>query len=464
MIFGDRQDFAVQVDRFDPPWPDLPAHEDAVWAATSFWVAGVNITEHRRNGTDRILDAVHMPLRPLAQWWSTMRAPLRFEERSQLGNLHSPHLELDRWSEALPPARVDDATWFDRRDAWWSRHFTGAATSDVIVPSVGIVRSDDRALVSWRVPTLARPDRSFVRSAGVATVSWPGVAAALSEFASTLSEWSPDVQLDEPTAHEGSPLEYYTGLAADELPSFGFWPQAATDPAVDPLAQVVRDLTHRTATSGAQRSIVEFVRDSRGSSSTEWWSARARLLPGDGLDLEREGYDAAQALRAWAGLDGQPIDDMEGLTRELGIDIASASPTSTADRMVVKGTAAGHASLMVLTTERTRTPWAKRFECARGLGHLMLDPLRGEAIGAASGPQAMASRRRKSGAFAAELLLPTSALMEASEGALDGITEGDRFGRLLNDYAVGAATAAFQLWNQGLLSSTEVRDNLIESR
>lgn len=75
MIFGDRQDFAVQVDRFDPAWPDLPAYEDAVWAATSFWVAGVNITEHRRYGTDRILDAVHMPLRPLAQWWSTMRAP-----------------------------------------------------------------------------------------------------------------------------------------------------------------------------------------------------------------------------------------------------------------------------------------------------------------------------------------------------------------------------------------------------
>ncbi len=65
MIFGDHQAFAVEIDRFDPPWPDLPAYEDAVWAAVSLWVAGVNITEHRRNGTDRILDAVHIPLRPL---------------------------------------------------------------------------------------------------------------------------------------------------------------------------------------------------------------------------------------------------------------------------------------------------------------------------------------------------------------------------------------------------------------
>ena len=214
----------------------------------------------------------------------------------------------------------------------------------------------------------------------------------------------------------------------------------------------------------AQRSIVEFVRDTHGAGSPEWWSARTRLLPGDGTDLEREGYDAARALRAWAGLDGQPIDDIEGLTRRLGVDVAAASPPSTAARMVVKGTAAGHAALMVLDTKRTRAPRAKRFECARGLGHLLLDPLRGEAIGAASGPQAMASRRRKSGAFAAELLLPTSALMEASEGALDGIAEGDRFGHLLDGFGVGAATAAFHLWNQGLLSSTEMRDDLIESR
>jgi len=75
----------------------------------------------------------------------------------------------------------------------------------------------------------------------------------------------------------------------------------------------------------------------------------------------------------------------------------------------------------------------------------------------------MASRRRRSGAFAAEFLLPTSALQEASKGVLDGITEGTSFADLLDRFGVGANAAAFQLWNQGFLSSTETRDDLIAS-
>lgn len=118
---------------------------------------------------------------------------------------------------------------------------------------------------------------------------------------------------------------------------------------------------------------------------------------------------------------------------------------------------------MVLANGRTATPWGRRFELARALGHLLLDQVRGEAIGAASGPQAVGSRRRRAGAFAAEILIPTAALEEASDGVLDGIIEGQRFGQLLERFGVGANTAAFHLWNQGFLSSTEVRDDLIAS-
>ena len=98
-----------------------------------------------------------------------------------------------------------------------------------MIPSVGIVRSDDRALVSWRMPVFARPDRSFVRPSGAATTSWSSVAAALSEPSATLHEWSPGVQIVGPTAREGSPLEFYTGLIGNELAGFDFWPHAATD-------------------------------------------------------------------------------------------------------------------------------------------------------------------------------------------------------------------------------------------
>jgi len=100
-----------------------------------------------------------MPLVPLARWSVKARAALRYEERSQVGPFSSPHEELDRWSAGPPTASVDEATWLDRRDAWWSDHFTGAATLDVVAPSIGIVRNDDRALISWRTPGLPRPDR-----------------------------------------------------------------------------------------------------------------------------------------------------------------------------------------------------------------------------------------------------------------------------------------------------------------
>jgi hypothetical protein len=46
---------------------------------------------------------------------------------------------------------------------------------------------------------------------------------------------------------------------------------------------------------------------------------------------------------------------------------------------------------------------------------------------------------------------------------LDGILEGNRFAQLLDRFGVGASAAAFQLWNQHLLSSTEIRDDLIAS-
>jgi Zn-dependent peptidase ImmA (M78 family) len=96
------------------------------------------------------------------------------------------------------------------------------------------------------------------------------------------------------------------------------------------------------------------------------------------------------------------------------------------------------------------------------LGHALLDPLRADAFGAASTRWAQETRRRRSGAFAAELLLPASALEEASHGHLDGVYADGTFVKLLERYNVGARTAAHQLYNNGWLSSTSLRDELID--
>lgn len=462
MIFGNRQELAIEVERLDTPSAVNP--DDEVWGALAIWVAGQNLSEHRRDGTDRIRDDLHVPLLPLARWAISARGALLYEERSPLGAGTSPHEELDRWSDGPPPSGVSEDAWLDRRDVWWSRHFTGAATVDVVAPSVGIVRNDDRALVSWRTPRLPRPDRTFLRPLGTDSVAWSVVASALDQFVVAVSNWAPSTYRlptdEDPTANA---LQYYTGLPAEEIARFGFLPEAACDPASDPLAQVVRDLSQRTSIGPAHARIVESVRSTAQPANREWWNLRQQLFPAPGQSFESDGYSGAQAARGLLGLDGQPIDDLEDLLQNVDVDVCAESPSAYSDRMVVAGTVSGRAITMILANARTATPWGRRFELARALGHLLLDQVRGEAIGAASGSQAVASRRRRAGAFAAEILLPTSALKEASEGVLDGILEGDRFAQLLKRFGVGASTAAFHLWNQHLLSSTEVRDDLIAS-
>jgi len=464
MIFGDRQEFAIELERFEPPWQAIDPREGSVWGALAIWVAGLNLTEHRRQGTDRVRDDLHVALLPLARWAVGARAALLYQERSPLGAGTSPHEELDRWSDGPPPFGVDEDTWLDRRDAWWSEHFTGAATRDVVAPSIGIVRNDDRALVSWRTAPLPRSDRTFAYPEGSRVVSWPAVVSALDEFVDTVAGWAPpDCQVEAPQGHMARALQYYTGLSNAEIRDFPFLPDAMVDPAIDPLAQVVRDLTHRTSTGPAHDSIVGIVRSAAQPAGRGWWELRTRLVPAPGRSFEDDGYHGAQGVRALLGLDGQPINDIEDLLGSVDIQISAESPASPTDRMLVAGTASGRAVAMILANGRTSKPWGRRFELARALGHLLLDQVRGEAIGAASGPQAIASRRRRAGAFAAEVLLPTSALDEASNGVLDGVLEDDRFADLLDRFNVGASTAAFQLWNQHLLSSTEVRDDLIAS-
>ena len=91
----------------------------------------------------------------------------------------------------------------------------------------------------------------------------------------------------------------------------------------------------------------------------------------------------------------------------------------------------------------------------------MLDSYREGALGAVSSTFAQPWARRRSGAFAAELLLPSEALFEDA-GHLDSAAQQVTFQRIMERYRVGARTAAFQLRNHGLLSSSQVRDDLID--
>ena len=81
-------------------------------------------------------------------------------------------------------------------------------------------------------------------------------------------------------------------------------------------------------------------------------------------------------------------------------------------------------------------------------------------LGAGASRLAEGVRRKRSGAFAAELLMPRSGI----EGILGGRdpADGQVFAELIKHFAIGASAAAYQLWNEGFLISTADRDFLIE--
>lgn len=461
MIPGDRNQFAVEVERFDAPWGALGSAE-SVWATLTIWVDGTNITRHHRVGTDRIRDAVNAPLLPLGQWIVRNRLALTYEERSLLDHSLSPHEQLLRWGATPPRAGVTEDAWLDRRDDWWASHFTGAATLDVVMPSVGIVRNDEWALVSWQAPRQTHPDREFLAPGGAAVVSWEHVDDALGQLLSLLSEWTGDLSQWLPASDPMTALAMYTGLPATAVADYGFRPAATSDPASDPLAQVVRDLSHETALGPARAEIAQFVRRPRHAQTAGWMDLRRRLTPMTAGSFEETGYDGVTGARELLGLDGQAIEDVDACLRGLGIRIEQSMP-SAGDRMAVTGSLEGDARVLLFRNPRTVTPWGRRFELMRALGHLLLDPTRSENLGAASGLHGLVSRRRRAGAFAAEMLLPVSALSDASGGVLDGIVDDARFSRVLGHFGVGATTAAYHLWNHGFLSTPEVRDDLIAS-
>jgi hypothetical protein len=74
----------------------------------------------------------------------------------------------------------------------------------------------------------------------------------------------------------------------------------------------------------------------------------------------------------------------------------------------------------------------------------------------------MGYRRRRSGAFAAELLLPRDALTRITGGILDVAADAKVFADLMHRFGTGATTTAHHLYNRRFLSSPAVRDDLIE--
>lgn len=493
MLIGNKLTLGFELRPLSPSWERRYAPEQAAWAAVIIWVGGTNLCRHLLPGSDRVQDALNVPLVPIADWLSRSWSALAFEEQApELRTGVSAHQALRIWADTRSPVGLSEDAWLDARERWWSRHFLHAGADGAQLPNLAFVRQDDSLVIDWGTARFAGYEPPvLLASPGQHVVPWADAREAFRGLVGAVAEWIREAGLqiqfpwaerpDPLSEREGTPMDrlsFFTGRSRERLLQLAgvetdeallTWlrlPAGARDPGASPISQALRDLPRRGAPGIADVLLDLGERTSRPAVTPRPGWLEARALAHDATrgasTPEESGQRAAAAVREAWGLNGQPIGDLDALLGDADVEIRDTGVRATQERMVTGARADGSAVALVLATSRTETRWGRRFELARALGHVVLDPMREGAVGAASSPFSQETRRRRSGAFAAELLLPEDALGEVSDGVLDGAAEPEAFEALLARFGVGARTAANQLWNRGWLSSATLRDELVD--
>ncbi|MFN2467678.1 MAG: ImmA/IrrE family metallo-endopeptidase [Gaiellaceae bacterium] len=491
-LIGNTNELAFEVTPVTPSWERRYLPEVAGWAGTAVWVGGQNLCRHIEPGSSEVSDHLYVPLAPIADWLLQVFPAFEFEERAALfPTSRHLHASAASWGNTAPLSGMSEDDWIDAREDWWLRHFLRAGTDGARLPDLAFARDDENLIVEWRIPRFVGDNApTMLCGEGEFEIQWDQAHSTIRSLIAQVASWLRGTAVDGvyPWVREEDPLdrlpaelrtalEYYTGRRLDALEAlFGVEQlgelldvlhlnDACTDPAASPQCQILRDLSPVVGSEIGQliAEVGHRVNGAAPNAFMRWRRARGLAIDAARAaeSVEAAGQLAAIELRGHAGLDGQPVEDHAALLAEFGLLYEHSSVEGHHDRMIVGTREEGTPIAVTLSTPRTSRSWGQRFEAVRALGHLLLDPLREGAIGAASGPFAQETRRRRSGAFAAELLLPEAALGEASHGQLDGAAETGQFEALLERYGVGASVAAYQLWNRGWLSSPEVRDELI---
>ena len=488
MLIGNRNSFAVELEPLAPTWERRYLPERAAWARFSLWINGTNICRNLLDGSDAVRDGVNVPLAPIADWIVRSWTYLAFEERPGCFPLRSSQYDtVNAWGNAPPPDGLSEDQWFDAREIWWSRHFLAAAADGSHLPNVCLIRGDNRLFVEWAPAEFAgAPAPNFLAERGRQDVGWTEGEDVLVQFVSCVARWLRDSEVGHvfPWASREDPLQEtktdfsetlqaYTGIPTDVLRT---WTNSSDDadlrknlgldadgddPGGSVITQILRDLP--PAISEPVREQV--WRLDRETTSVTDFADELRAVALDAIrpatDPETSGYLAAQGLRDHLDIDGKPIEDVDEQLREFGVILIDSEVECAQERMLAGSRSGVGAAVVVNRTPRTATSWGRRFESVRALGHLLMDSYRQGTLGAASAPYAQPWTRRRSGAFAAEFLLPSEALHGDAQ-SLDSLALPENFEQVLDRFGVGATTAAYHLWNRGLLSSSDVRDHLID--
>jgi hypothetical protein len=492
-LIGNKNTLAFEVIPVTPSWEIRYGPERAAWAGLALWAGGRNLCKHLTPGSNDVEEYLYVPLGPITDWIVRSFAAIQFEERASVfPTSRALHEDAERWGISPPLGDMTEVEWYESREEWWSRHFLRAGSDGAWLPNVAFVRDDEELVIAWKPPRFVGEDAPILLDdEGQYSLPWGSGRDVLEEFVAKVALWLRDgdagdvfswAASKEPLAaapatasnavslYTGRPLRqlrelFGAGDDAELLSLLGTRP-GIWDPAANPRLQVLRDLspTLPDGFAAALNQLGNRIDRNDDQGLDRWMNARQLALDaGRPAQTNIEaGYMAAGEVRRWLGLDSQPIRDIDSILGTVGMTCDQSAVVGAHERMIVGMREGGSAAATILQTPRTETRWGTRFEKARAIGHLLLDPIRGQAIGAASGPYAQDTRTRRSGAFAAELLLPDAAINNATSGRLDVAAQPHIFENLMEQYGVGASTTAYHLWNRGWLSSPGLRDELID--
>ena len=452
MLIGNRNDLAFEVLPLAPTWERRYLPERTAWAQLAIWVRGTNLCRNHLEGADSVRDGINVPLAPVVDWLVRSWTFIEYEEGPECFPLRSSLRDTLRdWGNSAPRAGLTEDQWFDARELWWTRHFLSAGADGARLPNISLVRSGDRLVIEWG-PAEFPGDQAprFISENGQEVLEWFSGEEVLAEFVTFVAEWLrgedlatlyPWVHLSDPLRERESrfdeKLHAYTGIDSGVL--YGWTdtnteaglreelglPADSEDPGGSVITQVLRDLPP-DASEPLRSQVWRLDRATRRETNfADELRTLARDAAGSDGRAESSGYLAAHAVRDHLGLDGEPIDDVVVHLKEFGAEVIGPGVECLRERMLVGARRGLGAAVVINRTPRTETPWGRRFESARGLGHLLMDPYREDALGAASSTFAQPWARRRSGAFAAELLLPREALLEDA-GLLDSAAQSER--------------------------------------
>ncbi len=477
MLFGNRSHLAFEVEPIAPYWKERSVLEGP-WVSLSIFVNGQCISRAEDPDTSRTRTAVYVPLLPIANFFIRNLRSIAYEETSWAfrgDGGFDLHQNLAEWTASREPRGVGEEAWEDLRYEWYRRHFWSPWLDGAQLPDLAFSRMDEQLCISWRNPRFAGPRRlQFVAEPGSHALPWTKGIAALRDFFTWSAQQAKARGFDQ-SGYEwlAAPNAFETSLACTSAQFLELVAPNARSvlqgkdldaPEKSVALQALRDLdTSAPSLVGLPGLLDELESSTRRAGGSQLTELREEIRHVRGQkSAEQAGNEAARYFREKRGLDGKPLKT--SMLREEVEQLATLKEQDSESRhnsFALGARHSGSAIVILLRNERTKKEWAERMELGRALGHLLLDPETQEGtMGAASSTVATGVRRRRSGAFAAELMLPEEGCRRILAGR--DASDPQAFQLLLDEFRVGARTAAYQLWNLRLLPSPESRDALID--